>query len=250
MKILSAVLCAAVAACMYAPAGAQATPDLTLLTANRWPAGTTVLHVRFMDGSEALHDRIEAIEAGPEGWSSASGIRFEFVEEGFAEVRVTFAPGGSWSHVGSYCAKIPQDQPTMQLGWLNDGTDIAEVRRIWLHEAGHALGFMHEQLTALAIASIPWDFDSIALWCAENGVRFDDWQRKWMTAYDPAQIVQGEYDGDSIEHYYIPSRWVLDRIQRGGAKRLSPGDRSAIAAWYGPSLSPWTQTQLPVVAKG
>lgn len=139
-----------------------AAPELALYTPARWDE-RRVLRVRFLDGDAGVQQRVAAIEAGPEGWNSASAMRFVFGDDANAEIRVTLQPGGSWSYIGTGCLGVARTQPTMALGWAWKSDDT-ELRRVWLHEAGHALGFDHEHGTALALATLPWDWEGFDAW--------------------------------------------------------------------------------------
>jgi len=221
------------------------TPELALYLPRRWPRGHGPLRVRWLDGDASLHRRIEAIEAGPEGWSSASALGFVFVDDADVEIQATFQPGPSWSYVGEY----PQlsGRPTMNLALLPSASDD-DVRRVWLHEAGHALGFEHEHATAAAVAAIPWDFDEVQRWCLENGVAYEQWQLQWVRWPLGTDVVDHVYvDEESIMFYYVPARWVKDRRARGARNRLSPGDRGRVRDLYG-AASGWTELRFPFAA--
>lgn len=233
------------------PPPRYALPELALNVPLRWPS-KPVLRVRWMGGSAELHRRIVALEAGPDGWASACGVRWLFGTGGDAEVRVKFAPGGSWAHVGNY--PLPQDMPTCNLALTDDASD-GDVRRVWLHEIGHVLGFEHEQLSPNA--QIPWDREAVYHAYAERA----GWTREQVDAQLFAVLAAsttaaGPYDTASIMHYWVSADWVLDRVERGGADRLSAGDRAMAAQWYGPPERipeeperPYT-VLLPIVESG
>ncbi len=69
----------------------------------------------------------------------------QVVEDEDADIRVAFQQGnGSWSYLGTVCRQIRVDQPTMNYGWLTPDSTDDELRRVVLHEFGHALGLIHE----------------------------------------------------------------------------------------------------------
>lgn len=200
-----------------------------LHTLRKWQRGQ-VVHVRFLEGDPVVWQRVAAIVTGPEGWNSACGLQFLFDQAEGAEVRIAFAPGGSWSHLGDY-RNAPL--PTMNFGWLTRDTPHEEMRRVVLHEFGHALGLVHEH--AVPWAAIPWDRDAVYAY----------YQRVmgWSPAQVEAQVLaptarevlsSGGYDGRSIMLYYIPAELVRDRKARGGNTQLSKEDRRMAARWYGP----------------
>lgn len=134
----------------------------------------------------------------------------------------------------------------MQLGWAWRSDDT-ELRRVWLHEFGHALGFWHEHETPIGIAEIPWDFDGVARWCDAHEVSMEEWRSVWQTPVAMEVIEHRHYDPDSIMGYYIPPEWVLDRVARGGANVLSWVDRALARGWYGMPPVKWHRTLLPIV---
>lgn len=231
--------------CVRPPA--LAAPELAFVTPGLWK-GRTELRVRFLNGDRVTQKRIRAIEESPEGCNSASALQFRFVEDGPSEIRIDLTTGASWSHIGTNNLGIPQDQPTMKLGWAWRSNDD-ELRRVWLHEAMHALGAEHEHATWLAARSLPFDFPAVRKWCERNAIPYATWEEQWVKWPVPASVVDHDiYDPESITGYYIPAEWMLDRIARGGATRLSAGDRRRLAGQYGPPPHKDAVTFLPVIA--
>ena len=97
------------------------------------------LRIRFLGGDEPLKEKVKKYA---EEWRQYANILFTWVTQGDAEVRITFAPtGASWSEVGRDALKrTDQTIATMNYGWFNENTSDEEVRRVVLHEFGHALG--------------------------------------------------------------------------------------------------------------
>lgn len=220
---------------------------LALHTDYRWRRKRVL--VRFLDGEPELRARVASVVTGPEGWNSACGLQFEFVDRGPADVRVTFARGGSWSYVGTYCGYVPQEQPTMQLGWLSLDTNPVEVRRVTLHEFGHALGFEHEHRSPAA--RIPWDLEQVY----DYYWRTNGWDRQMvdgqvLTPIDASVLEYTEWDSRSIMHYRIPTEIVLGGVELGGATTLSPIDRVMAGVWYGLPPVEWRRTFIPQVTGG
>ena len=97
--------------------------------------------MRFLDGARTLQDRV--LEVASE-WTAHANIRFERVEEPDAEIRLSFADRGYWSHVGMDAVAVDKSMTTMSLAAFTVDTPSPEFRRVVLHEFGHALGSIHE----------------------------------------------------------------------------------------------------------
>ena len=88
-----------------------------LLSETKWQSGD-VIKIKFLEGDESLQQRVrETAEAwtGPD----MADLKFEWVDEGDADIRIAFEQGnGSWSYLGTVCRQIPDNEPTMNYGWL------------------------------------------------------------------------------------------------------------------------------------
>lgn len=207
---------------------------LALWTRYKW-TDRSELHVRFVDGDVRVWARVATVITSPVGWNYASRMQFVFDQSPTAEIRVSFARGASWSQVGNYVLPLPQSQPTMQLGWLNWDTPEQELRRVTLHEFGHALGFIHEHESPNV--QIPWDKDAVY----DHYWRMSHWDKAMvdsqvLSPMTREECAAGTYDADSVMHYGIGAHLVLDRVARGGRTELSAQDRAMAEAWYGPPV--------------
>lgn len=128
----------------YLPPPPIVEPAAIIEPMQQWYIGETI-RIAFVGGDPEMHARIMAIEAGPDGWSSAiGGLVIVFVDDPMqADVRVSFDPPQSWSVLGRGVTRVPAPAPTMNLGTAPH-LDDAGLRHIWLHEFGHTLGLQHE----------------------------------------------------------------------------------------------------------
>lgn len=112
-----------------------------LLKNSRWETGTQI-SIRFLDGDPALQASVKSVALE---WTQVANLNFVFLTQGPTDIRISFTPGnGSWSYIGTVCRTIEEPVPTMNYGWLTPSSEEAEVRRVVLHEFGHAIGLIHE----------------------------------------------------------------------------------------------------------
>jgi hypothetical protein len=122
----------------------------------------------------------------------------------------------------------------MNYGWLTPTSTDDELRRVVLHEFGHAFGLIHEHQNpnrpiawnrAAVIADLSgppnnWDHETI--------------ERNIFKRYDPEQLSSTPTDPSSIMMYPIPAAWTTDGFFAELNKELSQTDKSFIRNAY-----PW-----------
>lgn len=201
-----------------------------LLDAARWPAGGTIT-IKFLAGSPALRKRVRKVA---EEWTQLANLDFDFRESGPTDIRIDFQQGnGSWSYLGTQCRGIPQNQATMNYGWLDDDADEQELRRVVLHEFGHALGLIHEHQNPNK--PIRWNRDAVIhdLSQPPNNWNLDTIDNNMFKKYERREVSSTPVDAQSIMMYPIPAAWTVDgEFSAGFNSELSATDRQFIAEAY------------------
>ncbi|MCW2131605.1 MULTISPECIES: M12 family metallopeptidase [Crystallibacter] len=202
-----------------------------LLNEAKWTVSR--LTVGFLEGDPQLRQRV--IDVARE-WTGPDMANLEFLEDGSeADIRIAFQQGnGSWSFLGTHAQQIPADEPTMNYGWLTPDSTDDDVRRVVLHEFGHAVGLIHEHQNpekpiqwnrAAVIADLSgppnnWDEQTI-----ENNI---------FKKYNAQDVTGTDTDKDSIMMYPLPQSWTLDGFSAGLNSDLSDTDKEFIRSAY-----PW-----------
>ena len=173
-------------------------------------------------------------------------LRFKWgVDPSEADVRISFtkgpngSPGPSYSYIGAQSTdtRIPKDNPTMNLGWLDDdqdydSPDYAGTGIVILHEFGHMLGMIHEH--SRADSNLQWNKPLIykALGGPPN-----NWSHQTVDeqVFDtvPVDSFNGSvYDKTSVMHYIFPESWFLVDPHLPEVTQLSPLDVKWISKTY------------------
>jgi hypothetical protein len=199
----------------------------------KWPLGTQI-SVQFLGGDETLQDRVRAVAeewVGPD----MANVGLRFGGDGRGDVRIAFTEGdGSWSYLGTVAQQIDVGQPTMNYGWLTPDSADDDLRRVVLHEFGHALGLIHEHQNPNH--PIAWNRDAVI---ADLSGPPNNWgpqtiENNIFARYDPAQLESTPVDRDSIMMYPIPASWTTDGFSVGFNRELSSTDVDFIKKAY-----PW-----------
>ncbi len=200
-----------------------------LLGRKKWKNGKT-LNVAFLDGAKAVQDRVMD---RTKVWEEYANIKFDRKAGQPAHVRVSFRPGGSWSHIGTDSLGVAAGQPSMNLGWLTAATPDDEVDRVVLHEFGHALGLIHEHQHP--DAGIPWNKAAVYRYYAAPPNKWDKAlvDTNIFKAYDRSWLQYSVFDAESIMLYAIPAKLLTDPGKAvDWNKKLSVLDQFFIAQRY------------------
>jgi hypothetical protein len=186
-----------------------------------WINGST-LRVRFLEGT--AEQQAKAREEAMWWMDQAhANLNFEFGDASDAEIRITFDPtDGAWSWVGTDARKIPFNQATMNLGFLDPGTAA--------HEFGHAIGMGHEHQNPRS--GIEWNEDVVLRELAgpPNNWTPDQIKFNVLDKYALDQIRGTDFDPESIMLYFFPGRWVKSGIGTRSNEVLSELDKMFIAS--------------------
>ena len=202
------------------------------LKANLWPEHQRALRVRFLGGDPRLHRRIAEVA---QRWTQHAAIRFIFDNSPDAPIRVGFVPElGTWSYIGTGALDptIGRNEPTINFSWLKPDTQTPELRRVVLHEFGHALGLIHEHQGPAA--SIPWNKEKVYTYYAGAPNFWTREQVDWniFYRYSRTQTNATAFDPQSIMVYPIPPEFTDGKFTVAWNLDLSPIDRAFIGQIY------------------
>jgi serralysin len=201
-----------------------------LLDAAKWNAGAPI-SVRFLEGEPALQQRVRKIA---EEWTNLANLIFDFRNNGPTDIRIGFEQGnGSWSYLGKMCREIKEPKATMNYGWLTLASSDDEVRRVVLHEFGHAIGMIHEHQNPKG-GGIKWNRDAVIRDLSGPPNNWDPAtiEENIFKKYKPNVLSATAVDPKSIMMYPIPLAWTCDGTSAGLNSELSETDKWFIAQHY------------------
>lgn len=201
-----------------------------LLKSTKWPKNS-IITVSFLDGEESVIDRVKAVA---KEWTAPgmAKLRFDFKHDKNTDIRISFQHEGSWSTLGTQCRMRPAHLPTMNYGWLTKDSTDEDLRRVVLHEFGHALGMIHEHQNPNG--GIPWNREQVIadLSGPPNNWDIDTIEHNMFEAYSSSQTNSTQTDTASIMMYPIPARWTNNGFSVGLNSDLSATDKAFIKAQY------------------
>lgn len=173
----------------------------------QWPRNAEIT-VRFLEGDSALQERVKRVA---QEWVAPgmAHLAMTFVKSGPSDIRIAFKQGdGSWSYLGTVCRSIPEPQPTMNYGWLTPASSEDELRRVVLHEFGHALGLIHEHQNPED--PIRWNRDAVIrdLSGPPNNWDLATIENNIFKKYAQHEVLATPVDNESIMMYMIPAAWT------------------------------------------
>jgi serralysin len=197
----------------------------------RWNDRDTIT-IAFLGGDESLRKRVrEAAKRWVE--PDMAKLTFQFVDSPPAAVRIAFRQGdGSWSQLGTHCRTVPDEEPTMNYGWLTPESTDDEVKRVVLHEFGHALGMIHEHQNPQG--GIEWNVPAVMgdLSGPPNNWDEETIRHNVLDHYKPGEITGTPVDPKSIMMYPIPRAWTTNGFSSDLNDDLSATDIEFIRGAY------------------
>jgi hypothetical protein len=214
-----------------APKGGPGKDRAALVKGAKWNPGD-VITVSFLDGDPQVQARVRTFA---EQWTVPGLARLTLSfrsDTTDTDIRISFRYAGSWSVIGTTCHQVPDGQATMNYGWLKPTTPDDEVRRVVLHEFGHALGLIHEHQNPAG--GIKWNKPKVIadLSGPPNNWDLQTIEHNMFEPYAAAETNFTATDPDSIMMYPIPVGWTLDGFTVGLNTDLSPTDQQFIHQQY------------------
>ena len=210
--------------------GTTGNTKAALLNEARW--NVTRLNVAFLEGDPGLQQRVLAVARE---WTGPDMANLQFAEasDSQGDIRVAFQQGnGSWSYLGTHAQHIDAGEPTMNFGWLTPESSDDDVRRVVLHEFGHAIGLIHEHQNPQK----PIDWNRAAVIADLSGPP-NNWDEATIdfNMFDAAVANEHNFtafDPRSIMMYAFPPEWTTDGFSTDENVELSPTDKQFIAQEY------------------
>ena len=207
---------------------------LTASTNNLWSNGKVISVSMDNTVSEDLRMKIFNIA---QEWSKYANVLFKLVPSN-GDIRIKFNPNdGHYSLIGKLSAdwaiRAGLDvigRGTMNLQ-VNESTPESSLRRVVLHEFGHALGFRHEHQNPSV--SIPWDKDKVYEFY-QNNLGWDRGKvnHNLFTVLDKGQSQYSSFDPSSIMVYPVPNSLTIGNYSIPYNSRLSDIDKSFAQILY------------------
>jgi hypothetical protein len=120
----------------------------------------------------------------------------------------------------------------MNYGWLDENSTEEEIRRVVLHEFGHALGLVHEHQNPEGC--MKWNYTQVIqdLSGPPNNWPLEVIIHNVFQAHAADETNFTEVDPTSIMMYSLPASWTLDGFSIPLNSELSEKDKAFIREQY------------------
>lgn len=213
-----------------------------------WRMGENI-RIKFMNGDPTLQNRVRTVA---NQWMQHANVHYSYVNSWEdADVRIAFKwnnDGGSWSYVGTDCRKIASANPTMNFGWFDAYTTDDEIRRVTLHEFGHAvIGLGHEHQNP--VGGIQWNRPAVYDYYARTqgwGTQQVDQQvlnlansnTTNFTSFDQESIMLYSFPAQlTTNGYSTPFNTYLSNIDKAFARQTYPFSATKDVLYEGEQLN-------------
>lgn len=189
--------------------------------------------VSFLDGDPALRERVRSVAQEWVGPGMANLVLSFLEGTNDTDIRISFRGRGSWSAIGTTCRNVTdRTRPTMNYGWLRPDSPEEALRRVVLHEFGHALGLIHEHQNPNS--PLRWNRDAVIRDVSgpPNSWTPEQIERNLFQPYDEGEVNSTPLDVNSIMIYPMPASWNLDGVAVELNTELSDTDKEFIRQQY------------------
>lgn len=197
----------------------------------RWPKGSA-LRVAFRDDPYKLQNKVIALA---NRWHTLGGANLTFVKAASwkdSDIRITFEGEGYWSLIGTY-AKRPQYKNAVTMSLSFEGKPPEdELRRVTLHEFGHAIGLIHEHKSPMS--DIKWDRTAVLRYYMSPPNCWSEAQvvQQVLTRESGPHLAATDFDPESIMAYGVHKSLTTNGQGIPWNTDLSPMDCKFIATQY------------------
>ncbi|KAF2338150.1 hypothetical protein [Flavobacterium tistrianum] len=198
------------------------------LKGSYWKTGQTI-RVKFLNGDTSQRNYVIWFASQ---WACYANLKFIFVDDnqtGDIKVRFNANSSSSPSVIGTQALQIPQNNPSLQIGYYSN-TTVQEYGRAIMHEFGHALGLLHEHQNPLS--PIQWNASALYAEYTKSGWTKADVDSNIINKLSTTQVDYSNFDINSIMLYPISASLTLNNYSTPWNTEISFDDKVGITRLY------------------